>query len=149
MPIATMKTPLPAAAALLKDRTWYVVDAEGVVLGRLATRVATLLMGKDRAWYTPFLDSGSFVIVVNASKVRLTGRKLDQKIYRRHSGFPGGLKETSARQLLARFPEKIIEQAVGGMLPKSRLGKAMVRKLKVYRDQGHPHQAQKPVKIDV
>lgn len=125
------------------------MNAEGVVLGRLASRVATLLMGKDRACYTPFLDTGSFVVVVNASKVRLTGRKMDQKLYRRHSGMPGGLKETSARNLLARFPEKVIEEAVTGMLPKNKLGRAMARKLKVYRDQQHPHQAQKPVVIEV
>ena len=143
-----MKTHLPEVEAL-RDRAWLLVDADGIALGRLATRVATILMGKDRACYTPFLDSGSCVVVVNAGKVRLTGRKLDQKLYRRHSGYPGGLKETTARQLLARFPEKVIEEAVGGMLPKSRLGKAMVRKLKVYRDQDHPHQAQKPVKIEI
>ncbi|HEV8132305.1 MAG TPA: 50S ribosomal protein L13 [Acidobacteriota bacterium] len=142
-----MKTYLPRVDDLRKERHWYVVDAEGVVLGRLASRVAALLMGKDRTCYTPFFDTGAFVIVVNASKVRLTGRKLDQKIYHRHSGIPGGLKAVSARDLLARFPERVIEEAITGMLPKNKLGKTMARKLKVYRDSQHPHQAQKPVPL--
>ncbi|MBI2822853.1 MAG: 50S ribosomal protein L13, partial [Acidobacteria bacterium] len=124
-----MKTYLPKVDELRSKRRWYLVDAEGMVLGRLASRLATILMGKDRACYTPFLDTGSFVVVVNAGKVRLTGRKLDQKVYRRHSGYPGGLKEVSARDQLARFPERVIEEAVTGMLPKSRLGRAMARKL--------------------
>jgi large subunit ribosomal protein L13 len=142
-----MKTYLPKVDDLQKTRPWYLVDAEGVVLGRLASRVATLLMGKDRACYTPFFDTGAFVIVINAGKVRLTGRKLDQKIYRRHSGIPGGLKEITARDQLARFPERVIEAAVDGMLPKSRRGRAMTRKLKVYRDGKHVHQAQKPITV--
>ncbi len=142
-----MKTYLPKVDDLRKERKWYLLDAQGAVLGRLATRAATLLMGKDRSCYTPFFDTGSFVIVVNADKVRLTGRKLDQKIYRRHSGFPGGLKQISARDQLKRFPEKVIEEAVTGMLPNNKLGRAMARKLKVYRDKEHPHQAQKPVPL--
>jgi len=144
-----MKTFLPKTDELRKNRKWYVIDADGVVLGRLASRVATMLMGKDRALYTDFLDTGSFVVIVNAAKVRLTGRKLDQKIYRRHSGYPGGLKEISARDRLRRFPEDLIEDAVTGMLPKNKLGRAMAGKLKVYRDANHPHQAQKPVSIQV
>ena len=123
---------------------WYVVDAEGQVLGRLATRVATLLRGKHREEYTPFLDFGDHVIVINAAKVRLTGKKLDQKVYRHHTGYPGGLKEIGARQLLEKKPEELVRVAVFGMLPKNRLRKAMARKLMVYADQQHPHQAQKP-----
>ena len=144
-----MKTYLPKIAEIQKNQQWYLIDAEGVVLGRLATHAATLLMGKDRACYTPFFDTGSFVVVVNASKVRLTGRKLDQKLYRRHSGIPGGFKEVSARDQLARFPERVIEAAVTGMLPKSRLGRAMAKKLKVFSGQDHRHQAQKPVTIEI
>ncbi|MBI4442672.1 MAG: 50S ribosomal protein L13 [Acidobacteria bacterium] len=123
---------------------WYVVDAEGQVLGRLATRVASLLRGKHREEYTPFLDFGDHVIVINAAKVRLTGKKLDQKVYRHHTGYPGGLKEIGARQLLEKKPEELVRVAVFGMLPKNRLRKAMARKLMVYADQQHPHQAQKP-----
>ena len=128
---------------------WHLVDASGQNLGRLATRIAGVLLGKHRPNFTPGVDLGDFVIVTNCEKVTVTGNKLTDKIYRRHSGYPGGLKETTARQLLARFPERVIEEAVGGMLPKSRLGKAMVRKLKVYRDQDHPHRAQQPVKIEI
>ena len=123
---------------------WYVIDAEGQVLGRLATRVATLLRGKHREEFTPFLDLGDHVIVINAAKVRLTGKKLDQKVYRHHTGYPGGLKEIGARKLLEKKPEELVRVAVFGMLPKNRLRKAMARKLMVYADQQHPHQAQKP-----
>jgi large subunit ribosomal protein L13 len=144
-----MKTYLPRVDELRKERRWYVVDAEGMILGRLASRVAALLMGKDRACYTPFFDTGSFVIIVNARKVRLTGRKLDQKIYRHHSGIPGGLKAVSARDQLARFPERVVEEAITGMLPRNKLGRTMARKLKVYREGHHPHQAQKPVPLQV
>ena len=123
---------------------WYVIDAEGQVLGRLATRVATLLRGKHREEFTPFLDFGDHVIVINAAKIRLTGNKLDQKVYRHHTGYPGGLKEIGARKLLEKKPEELVRVAVFGMLPKNRLRKAMARKLMVYADQQHPHQAQKP-----
>ena len=123
---------------------WYVIDAEGQVLGRLATRVATLLRGKHREEFTPFLDFGDHVIVINAAKIRLTGKKLDQKVYRHHTGYPGGLKEIGARKLLEKKPEELVRVAVFGMLPKNRLRKAMARKLMVYADQQHPHQAQKP-----
>lgn len=123
---------------------WYLVDAEGQVLGRLASRVATLLRGKHREEFTPFLDLGDHVIVINAAKVRLTGKKLDQKVYRHHTGYPGGLKEIGARRLLAVKPEKLVQEAVLGMLPKTKLGKAMARKLLIYADGRHPHQAQKP-----
>ena len=123
---------------------WYVVDASGQVLGRLATQVATLLRGKHREHFTPFLDLGDHVIVVNAAKIHLTGNKLEQKVYHHHTGYPGGLKEISVRRLLEKHPERVVEEAVLGMLPKNKLGKALGRKLLVYADDKHPHQAQKP-----
>ena len=123
---------------------WYLVDASGQVLGRLATQVATLLRGKHREHFTPFLDFGDHVIVVNAAKIRLTGNKLEQKVYRYHTGYPGGLKETSVRRMLQEHPNRVVEEAILGMLPKSKLGKAMGQKLLVYADDQHPHQAQKP-----
>lgn len=137
-----MKTVLPKVNEI--DRQWYVVDAEDQVLGRLASRVATILMGKDKPIYTNFLDTGDFVIVVNADKVRLTGAKLDDKMYYRHSGYPGGLKEINARGLLEKRPEQVLEFAVKGMLPKTKLGKGMLKRLKVYTGEEHPHQAQQP-----
>jgi large subunit ribosomal protein L13 len=138
-----MGTTFPSGAEL--KRAWYVLDAENAVLGRLASKAAKLLMGKHKPGYTPFLDTGDHVIVLNAGKVRLTGRKEEQKLYRRHSGYPGGLKEESAAKLRARRPVKMVEEAIAGMLPKSKLGKHMIRKLKVYAGDRHPHQAQKPV----
>ena len=126
------------------ERKWFVVDASDQVLGRLATRLATLLMGKDRPYYTDFLDTGAFVIVVNADKVRLTGRKWSQKVYYSHSRYPGGLKEVTAENLLRRYPDRLVRLAVRGMLPKNKLGKRMIRKLKIYAGADHPHQAQKP-----
>ena len=120
------------------------MDASDQVLGRLATRLATLLMGKDRSNYTDFLDTGAFVIVVNADKVRLTGRKWSQKVYYSHSRYPGGLKEITAENLLRRYPDRLVRLAVRGMLPKNKLGKRMIRKLKIYAGADHPHQAQKP-----
>jgi large subunit ribosomal protein L13 len=123
---------------------WYVVDAEGQTLGRLASRIAPILKGKHKPTYTPHLDCGDFVIVVNADKVRVTGRKLDQKFYHRHSGYPGGLTSISLRDQLARYPERVLQAAVRGMLPKNKLGRRMLKKLKVYAGDSHPHQAQKP-----
>jgi large subunit ribosomal protein L13 len=123
---------------------WFVVDATDQVLGRLATRVARVLAGKHRPGFVPYLDTGDFVIVTNADKVRLTGRKLDEKVYRRHTGYPGGLRESRAREVKSRHPERLIEEAVRGMLPKSRLGRKQIRKLKVYRGATHPHDAQQP-----
>ena len=137
-----MKSFIPGAGDI--EKKWYLVDAEGMVLGRLATRIARLLTGRDKPSYTPFLDTGDHVVVVNADKVRLTGKKLTQKFYRRHTGYPGGLKEISAGDLLARSPERLVREAVIGMLPKSKLGRAMRKKLKVYRGAQHPHQAQQP-----
>lgn len=130
-------------------RRWYVVDADGQTLGRLASRVAQILRGKHKPIYTPHLDTGDHVVVVNAEKVALTGRKLDQKRYYRHSGYPGGLKETPVRQLLATHPGRVIENAVWGMMPKGTLGRQMFRKLKVYGGSEHPHEAQQPVTIDL
>jgi len=126
------------------DRKWYVIDAEGQTLGRLASEVASILKGKHKAIYTPHVDTGDFVIVINAGKIQMTGNKLSDKMYRRYSGYPGGLKEVNYGTLLARKPEKAIEAAVKGMLPHNRLGRAMYKKLKVYRGSEHPHQAQKP-----
>ena len=126
------------------ERKWLVIDAEGMVLGRLATEVAKLLRGKHKPTYTPFLDTGDNVIVINASKIVLTGKKLDDKIYRHHSGFPGGMKEIDYRTLIAKNPEKAVELAVKGMLPKNSLGRQMFRKLHVYAGPEHEQAAQKP-----
>lgn len=125
-------------------REWFVVDAQGKTLGRLASEVAYILRGKHKPIYTPHMDTGDHVIVVNAGKVRVTGRKLEQKIYYRHSGYPGGLRQISLRDQLAKDPTKVIMTAVRGMLPKNRLGRQMIKKLKVYGGGAHPHQAQQP-----
>jgi large subunit ribosomal protein L13 len=130
-------------------RTWYVIDAQDAVLGRIASKVAMVLMGKNKPIYTPFLDTGDHVVVINAEKVRLTGQKEEAKIYRRHSGYPGGLKEIKAKRLRQTRPERMIELAIQGMLPKTKLGKQMYRKLNVYAGPRHPHQAQKPVDMAV
>ena len=126
------------------QKKWFVVDADGLVLGRLASEVAKILRGKNKAEYTPFLDTGDYVIVVNAAKIVLTGNKLDQKLYRYHTQYPGGLKEIKYRNLMQNKPEKVIELAVKGMLPKNALGRAMYRKLKVYAGPEHEQAAQKP-----
>ncbi len=126
------------------ERKWYVIDAAGRPLGRVATAVSRLLQGKHKPEYTPFLDVGDHVIVVNADKVRLTGKKLDQKVYYRHTGWPRGLRAMSYREFLRTRPERVMEKAVRGMLPKTALGRAMMGKLRVYRGPGHPHQAQRP-----
>lgn len=128
---------------------WHVIDAGDRVLGRIATTAARLLQGKHKATYTPHMDVGDFVVIVNASKVKLSGRKEDQKIYRQHSGYEGGLREERARLVRARRPERLVEEAVHGMLPKTKLGQAMYRKLKVYAGPDHPHSAQKPSKLEV
>ncbi|MCL5045926.1 MAG: 50S ribosomal protein L13 [Actinobacteria bacterium] len=130
-------------------RKWWVIDAEGKTLGRLASKVAAVLRGKHKPIFTPSTDTGDHVIVVNADKVVLTGKKLQNKIYYHHTGYMGGLKETTAGKLLATKPERVLELAIKGMLPKNRLGKSMGRKLKVYRGPEHPHNAQKPEKLDV
>jgi large subunit ribosomal protein L13 len=142
-----VKTHVPKKAEI--ERAWWVVDAAGLRLGRLSTAIAERLTGKHKPTYTPFLDTGDHVIVVNAEKVHLTGRKLQQKIYRRHTGYPGGLREISAESLLAKHPERLVEYAVRGMLPKGPLGRQMYRKLKVYRGAQHPHAAQKPQSLSI
>ncbi len=124
------------------ERQWHVVDAAGQTLGRLASQVARLLMGKHKPIYAPYLDTGDYVIVINAAKVRVTGKKADEKIYYRHSGYPGGLRAITLREMLAKHPTRVIEHAVKGMLPDTDLGRRMFKKLKVYAGENHPHQAQ-------
>jgi large subunit ribosomal protein L13 len=131
------------------ERTWHVIDAEGMVLGRLSTEVANLLRGKHKPIYAPHMDTGDFVIVVNADKVVLTANKLDQKIAYRHTGYPGGLRETKYTDLMAKKPEEVVRKAVKGMVPKTALGRSMLRKLKVYAGPNHPHSAQAPVAFDI
>lgn len=131
------------------ERRWYLVDAEGETLGRLASRIAQILRGKHKPIYTPHMDTGDAVVVINAEKVRLTGRKADQKSYYRHTGYPGGLKEVPFRRMIETHPERVIEKAVWGMMPKGKLGRAMVKKLKVYAGESHPHEAQRPARIDI
>ncbi len=142
-----MSTKFPSKGEVI--RKWYVLDAENVVLGRLASQAATILMGKNKPIYTPFIDTGDHVVVINADKVKLTGNKEGQKLYRTHSGYPGGLKETEARKMRAVRPMRMVELAVQGMLPKNPLGKQMYRKLNVYSGDKHPHQAQQPVALAV
>lgn len=143
----SLKQKTSATKASDISRKWYLVDAEGKVLGRLATRVAWILMGKGKPQYTPNLDCGDHVVVINAEKVRVTGNKLTQKIYRHHTGYIGGLKSVSLAKQIATKPERVIYDAVHGMIPKSRLGRQMFTKLKVYRGSEHPHQAQRPEAI--
>ena len=136
-------------AASTRARQWHVIDAGGQVLGRVATRAARLLQGKHKAEWTPYLDMGDHVVIVNAARVRLTGRKEEQKLYRTHSGYEGGLREERATNVRQRKPARLVEEAVRGMLPKTKLGDAMYRKLKVYAAADHPHAAQKPQQIEV
>src|SRR5688500_12461792 len=131
------------------DRLWYVVDAEGQTLGRLATRIADTLRGKGKPQYTPHVDSGDFVIVVNAEKIEVTGNKLDQKRYYRHSGYPGGLRSRTLREQLDRRPTEVLRKAVKGMLPKNKLAAAQIRKLKIYAGPEHPHEAQLPQPMEL
>lgn len=137
------------ARPLEVERKWYVVDAEGQTLGRLATEIATILRGKNKPQYTPHVDTGDFVVVVNAEKVVVTGRKAEQKVYRRHSGYPGGLKETSYERMMERRPTEILRRAVKGMMPKNRLARQQLRKLKIYAGPEHPHAAQNPQPYEV
>ena len=131
------------------SRKWYLIDAEGETLGRLATKAASILRGKHRVTYTPYVDCGDYVVIINASKVNLTGKKLDDKMYYNHSGFPGGLRERSAKEMIANYPEEMVERAVKGMLPHGRLGRQMGKKLFVYAGSEHEQQAQKPEKIEI
>jgi large subunit ribosomal protein L13 len=140
-----MKTLIPSANSLV--RSWHVIDADGAILGRLATQAAMILMGKTKPIYTPYIDTGDHVVVINAEKVVLTGAKERDKMYRHHSGYPGGLKERNAAKMRAVRPVRMVELAVAGMLPKNKLGKHMVTKLKVYAGPKHPHEAQQPVAL--
>lgn len=142
-----MKTYITKPAEV--ERQWVVVDAQGQTLGRLATRVASILRGKHKPGFSPSVDCGDYVIVINAEKIHVTGRRMDQKMYYRHSGYPGGLSEISLRDQLEQFPTRPIEAAVRGMLPKNKLGRKVIKKLKVYAGEEHPHQAQQPVPLEL
>jgi large subunit ribosomal protein L13 len=137
-----MKTHIPKKDAI--EKKWWLINADGKILGRLASEIAVLLRGKKKPEFTPFLDTGDFVIVINAEKIRVTGRKIDQKVYYHHSGYPGGLTTRTLKDLMERKPEEVVKKAVWGMIPKNRLGNAVYRKLKVYRGPHHPHEAQNP-----
>lgn len=142
-----MVTVEPKKAQL--DRKWVLVDASDKILGRVASKVAHMLRGKGKPIYTPHVDAGDFVVVVNAEKIKLTGKKLKDKMYYRHSGYPGGLKAINAKDLLEKRPEEVISKAVKGMLPKNRLGRKLIKKLKVYAGNTHPHEAQQPAKLEL
>ena len=137
------------ARPLEVERKWHLIDADGQTLGRLASEIARLLRGKNKAQYTPHVDTGDFVIVVNAEKIMVTGRKAEQKVYRRHTGYPGGLRETSYEQMLARKPTEILRKAVRGMMPRTRLARQQFKKLKIYAGPEHPHDAQNPQPYEV
>jgi large subunit ribosomal protein L13 len=137
------------ARPLEVERKWYVIDAEGKTLGRLAAEIAKILRGKNKPQYTPHVDVGDFVVVVNADRVVVTGKKAEQKVYRRHSGYPGGLKTTSYEQMMERRPTEILRKAVYGMMPKNRLARQQIRKLKIYAGPEHPHAAQNPRRLEV
>jgi large subunit ribosomal protein L13 len=147
--IRIMSTFIPSGKNLEENRRWYIIDASGQTVGRLATEAARILMGKNKPTYTPHIDVGDHVIVVNAEKVVFTGNKWQDKMYRHHTGWPGGLKEVSAGKQLQRHPERILESAIRGMLPKTKIGRKMGKKLKVYAGTDHPHQAQQPEQIQV
>ena len=142
-----MKTTYPKKGTI--DEKFYLIDGEGQVLGRLAARAASVIRGKHKPTYHPAVDTGDYVIIVNADKVRLTGRKLEQKIYYRHTGYPGGLKETKYKDLMATKPEFAVQKAVKGMLPHNKLGRKLLKKLKVYAGPDHPHASQKPIKVNM
>lgn len=144
-----MSTYFPSGTGLAENRKWFVVDAAGKTVGRLATEVARIISGKNNPAWTPFMDMGDHVVVINASKAVFSGAKNDQKLYRRHTLYPGGLRETTVKEMIEKTPERVIELAVKGMLPKNKLGKAMAKKLKVYGDADHRHAAQKPEAIEI
>ena len=144
-----MKTYIAKEDEVLKSRKWFVVDAENLILGRMASQIASILKGKHKPFYSPHQDVGDFVVVVNAEKIRVSGNKVKEKMYYRHSGYPGGQKATSLKQMLQKNPEKVIELAVKRMLPKNVLGRKMFLKLKVYAGPDHPHQAQLPEQLDL
>jgi large subunit ribosomal protein L13 len=143
--VNVQKTYYPKPGDIIHD--WYVIDAAGQNLGRLATRVARILLGKDKPQFTPGVDLGDFVIIINAEKIAVTGKKLDDKFYYRHSGYPGGLKKISLRNQLAKYPDRVIRAAVWGMLPHNRYGRKILKKLKIYQGSEHPHAAQKPKQL--
>jgi large subunit ribosomal protein L13 len=145
--MAAVKTYIPKATEI--ERRWYIVDAEGLTLGRLATQIATIIRGKHKPSFTPHLDVGDYVIVVNAEKVHVTGNKEEQKFYYRHSGYPGGFRSTSLRDQLDKHPERVIETAVKGMLPHTNLGRDQLKKLKVFAGPNHPHAAQQPTPLEI
>ncbi len=142
-----MSTTIPSGKDI--QRKWFVLDASGKTLGRLATEAASILAGKRNPLYTPYIDMGDHVVVINCEKIHVTGMRAEQKIYRRYTGFPGGLREESFQKLLVRRPEKILEEAIKGMLPKSKMGRQMATKLKVYKGADHPHQAQQPQPLEL
>lgn len=144
-----MSTYFPSGKGLEQHRQWHIIDADGMTVGRLASEVAKVLMGKHKPTYTPFLDTGDHVIVINAAKVVFKGNKTNDKMYRHHTGWPGGLKEISARDLLAKRPARLVEMTIKGMLPKTKLGRAMASKVKVYAGAEHPHGAQKPAPLAI
>ena len=144
-----MSTQFPSGARLAENRKWYVVDAEGQTVGRLATEIASILTGKRSPQWTPFMDVGDHVIVINARKAVFKGSKAEQKVYRHHTLYPGGLRTVSVQEQFERHPERVIESAVKGMLPKNKLGRAMAKKLKVYADGEHPHTAQRPQPLEI
>ena len=144
-----MSTSFPSGTGLAENRKWYVVDAEGQPVGRLATEVASILTGKRNPMWTPFMDMGDHVIVINARKAVFKGSKAEQKVYHHHTLYPGGLRSISVKEQFERHPERVIELAVKGMLPKNKLGRAMAKKLKVYADSEHPHTAQRPQPLDI
>lgn len=144
-----MSTYFPSGKGLAESRKWYVVDADGKTVGRLSTEIARILTGKNKPDWTPFLDMGDHVVVINARGAIFKGSKNEQKVYRRHTLYPGGLKETSVKEMFEKHPERVIELAVKGMIPKTKLGRAMAKKLKVYADAEHPHKAQQPETIEI
>ncbi len=142
-----MKTIIPRQDSI--ERKWYLIDAEGQILGRMSTKIANILRGKEKATFTPHMDTGDFVVVINAEKVKLTGKKDEQMTYKHYSGYPGGMKEEPLEMLRKRHPDRIIRHAVAGMMPKNRLGRAMIRKLKIYAGSKHPHEAQRPIVVNL
>ena len=144
-----MQTYIPSGKNLEQDRKWYVIDADGKTVGRLATEAARVLMGKNKPSYTPFIDVGDHVVVINAEKVVFTGNKWQDKVYRHHTGYPGGLREVTAQKQLQKHPERILESAIRGMLPKTKMGRKMGKKLKVYAGTDHPHKAQQPEALEL
>ncbi len=143
------QTYMPTREESLEARRWYLVDARDQVVGRVATMVANLLRGKGKPTFTPHVDCGDFVVIINAATVRLTGKKADQKVYYRHTGYPGGIRQVVAAQVLEERPERVLRSAVEGMLPKNRLGRQLAKKLKIYRQAEHPHEAQQPTPVAV